>query len=484
MTIPYIGGGGGGGGEDALTGLLKLLQLKQIMAGQRTNEANALIAKTRPGATVQEIGLSPKQQKAKFGRQLAPTDVVQQPSPEDVANAQTVDALRRATPEQLDMITNSMISRMAGVPQITTGAGLSAQARTNTLKSGTDEQVAQLNRDNLSRALTSLQTWKPELRTRFAESQALGTTQGEQDVQASGEKVKSEVQRQILMAAADPKNSDLNKALQAYTGVGLGGAMAAAGLGLTSVLTSIADYNTATLRTGEALSAELEKQMNQADTQWAQDVAQKLGGKASPRAILNWKRWKETGGDPATMPKGVSPELSAALDVAQVASYKSFLSEAASKGDTESKTLMTMLQGMSNIKDENTLKAFSQISARLMAHSIMNTTVGLRPADPEAAKAWDRRAQAIEDNMPKLTPHQFLGFDFGVDLASPPRIPLSNMPPGRVPQGTLQQPAAPSANPLGGNMSPAPPTPNDSVAIQTFLKALQAVTAQQTPARP
>lgn len=422
-----------------------LIQLMQLLNAQNTNQANALIAAHPKGSTVAQIGLTPKQQKAKFGKVLQPTDVVEQPSAEDMLNQKAVDFIKGADPQTLDMLTASYLSRTQGVPQITSSTGLRSQSQASETKAGTDvvnaksDQALAVQRHALiGKALTSLQSWDPAQQTQLAEKTAFGTTQ--QDLQNEGlaNQVKAEVQRSILTAAADPK-SDLNVALKQYTGVGLGGAMAAAGLGLTSLLNNIADLNVRLLAAG----AESRSAMDQADAQWAADVAKSLGGTASPRAILNWKRWSENGADPKKLPQGVSPALVSVLENAKDAGYRAYVTDAVEKGDIEAKTMMTLIQAATRVGDENTLKAIGDLAKRYMARIIMNSRVGTRPADPAGAQQWDNMAANIAGQMPGFTPHTFFGFKLGVDMAAPTAPSLT------APAASTAQPSAPkSGQPL------------------------------------
>lgn len=467
--------------------VLPLVQVLNMLKGSTVGEADALIKTKRPGSTVQDIGLSKKQMKAKFGRELAPTDVAEAPNATQVADNQLVSFLQNADPEMIKTISASMASRMAGVPQITTPTGLTSQAQASEISSatavteaGTKQKIAQNNQQLVGEALRSLSEWKPATRAAFAEKQTLGTTQAEQENVINSERIKSEIQRAVLLAAADPEKSDLNKALKTFTGVSLGGAMAAAGLGLTGLLTSIADMTTANIKTGRSLEAEMMLQMNKADTDWAGDVAKSLGGKASPRAILNWKRWREGGGDPTKLPAGVSPELNSALETAQTASYKAFLVEASQKGDVEAQTLLGLIKAASTVKDENTLKAISQLSARYMARTIMNSTVGMRPTDPQAAAQWDAGAKAIESRTPTLSPHTFLMFGSGVDLAQPSGRPSAAQFPPSLPTGAPTAPTAAGATSQTGipfqEIDPA-----DQQSVMEFLKALREFNQTQQP---
>lgn len=443
-----------------------LIQLVQMIQQQRSQQAGNLIGTKPKGSTVAQIGLTQEQQKARFGKVLQPTDVVEQPTAEDLANQHAMDFIQHADPATLDAISASYISRMAGVPQITTSKGLASQAQASQINSATGvteaqtkQTVAQNQQQLVGTALQSLQNWKPELRTAYAEKSVLGTTQAGQAADLGADMVKTEVQRSILSAAANPK-SDLNVALKKYTGVGLGGAMAAAGLGLTSLLTQIADINVRLAVAG----IEKETAMDKADANWAEDVAKSLGGTASPRAVLNWKRWRETGADPGKLPAGVSPALAATLNTAQDAGYKAYVTTAAQKGDVEAQTMLTLIQAAQRVGDPNTLKAISQLANTYMARIVADQQVGPRPNDSAGGLQWDNIVQGIASRMPSFTPHTFLMWKFGSDLKTPTQVPASPVDISGGVNRTLP----------GGQLSP-----EDSQKLQQILGVIQLYQQQQ-----
>lgn len=449
--------------QSALDQVLPLIQLVQMLNQQRTGQANALIAAHPKGSTVAQVGLTPDQQKAKYGRVLQPTDVTEQPTAEDAANQHALDFIQSADPATLDTISASYISRMAGVPQITTRAGLASQAKSSEINAATGVTEAQTKGDIATNqhklvadALQSLQTWKPEVRTMLAEKTTFGTTQSDLASEGLATQVKTEVQRQILAAAANPK-SDLNVALKNYTGVGIGGAMAAAGLGLTSLLTQIADLNTRIAVAG----LDRDKAINDADAQWAGDVAKSLGGTASPRTILNWKRWQENGGDPKQMPRGVTPALASTLETAKDAGYKAFVTEAAQKGDVEAQTMLTLIQAAQRVGDENTLKAISQLANTYMARIVADQKIGPRPNDPAGGLRWDQIVQGIAGRMPSFTPHTIGMWKFGVDLNAP-KIP-----------NAVNTPAPNASTGQSGQLPGGQLSPEDMQNLQQIMQFLQ-----------
>lgn len=479
-----------------------LIQLMQILRKQDVEQADALISTKRPGTAVKDIGLSRKQQQAKFGRELAPTDVAVPETAQDRADKMARDFLDTADPVTIANISSSLVSRMAGVPQITTPKGLASQAQASETESGTKAMTAKANQGLVQDALTSLDKWEPAARTALAETKTLGATQVEVQNQQRAENIKTEVQREILKAVADP-NNELNLSLKKYFGVGLGSAMAAAGLGLTQLLDSIGQLAVVKARGNLAereFQLELEKQINQADATWATDVAKNLGGKVTPRAVLNWRRWREAGGDPKKMPADVSPELDNALDIAQAAAFRTFMVENAQKGDPMARQMLELVGAAKNIKDENTLKALSQLIAKFTARSIMDMNVGPKPTEPEAAKRWDQTAAEVEAKLPKFDIHTFMGFNSGVDLTGPPKggSLQPGAPPFRPGLGTgtpmiNAQPlggGAPGAGPAG--MAPAPKPPpiqlqeineEDRAKLQAFMDALAGYNAYQQQQR-
>lgn len=491
MTSPFLGGPQ----EDPLAGLLRVLQIQEMVRKRRSEQGSNLVSGSEPGATVQQIGLDDKQQKALYGRKVAPDFTPRPATASDIADQNLKNFLRTADPQVIRTLSASMASRAAGVPQITTPEGITKQGQASEIAAGTavteaqtKNTAAKFNQNQTALALQSVDQWKPELKARFAQQQVLGTTEGQQANDAQAERIKAEVQRQILQASSDPEHSDLNKALKTYTGVGIGGAMAAAGLGLTSLLDQIASVSSMQFRSGQLLAAELEKQMNEADTQWAKDVASKLGGQASPRALLNWKRWREAGGDPKAMPRDVSPDLDAALEAANAASFRAYMADAAEKGDPDARTAMELVKAATQVKDNNTLQAISQLVARLRARVIMNQKAGPRPSeDPARAALWDQNAQWLEDHTPVLKARSFLGMDFGVDLSKP--IPNTFHP--ALGSGANTQP--PVGAGAGAPAAPSPSglpqfndlSPEDAQKIQQVLQALKMAGGQQpAPVRP
>lgn len=260
---------------------------------------------------------------------------------------------------------------------------------------------------------------------------AVGATPGELQVSDLNTKVKTETLREGLKILSNPDHA-LNKVMKGTLGFN---AIEAAG-GVALELTPLMDKSAEIIFQAGA-GRTMEDELNKAEAEWAKTIAERFEGSVTPRAILNWKRWRETGGDPRTRPAGVSQELDQVLSAGTSIGLRAFITDRAEKGDPEAKTILQITQGMERIGDANTLVTYAKLLGTYYGRVQAAAKLGPRPSEPDAAARWDATAKALSDRIPKLDPTFWKGVTQAptarggsYNFQGPPEQNNLNTPPG------------------------------------------------------
>lgn len=488
IMIPGMEGGGGGNPFESLLGLVQLLQ---TMRGMQTNQANALIAHAPEGGagmTAAQVGLSPKQQKAKFGRVLGDNEPVAPDTPDTLANKQLENYIRNLNPDQVDQMAASLLSAKEGHPEVATtqsralaGQAATAKAGADVTEQGNRQKVAQALSGPIGDAITELSKASPSVRAGIGAKAAGLPSVGEEENSQLAENIRKMGLKEALAALANPDNP-LNTTLKKNLGYNAITAAAGVALGIPNLMDQAANVafsnkqlaNSKNLATFEYLLSQ-DKDLNQADANWAQEAGKTYG--VSPRTILNWKRWKEAGGDPKQMPKGVDSNLDQSLSTGFALARSAVIQDEAQKGNPYAKQAEDLIQAGMKVTDKNTLQAISSLINDYWGKVIVTKTQGPRPADPAGQAQWDAAAKAVSSKFPKLESRALL-------IGGGSRY---------VPGATAAPDATANPNPqvgdtvmVNGKQVVRPPNVNDADwnNMKALISAFQTNPAKLTPQPP
>lgn len=467
------------GNMDPIQMLQFLMGLKERKLQHTTEQAKNLLSTTRPGTPIEQTGLNPKQQKALFGRTLAPGATPVPASGADMQDDQLRQAITLMTPDQLNVFRGSLINKTIGTPGANTVAGITAGGQAEEVKAGTRLAVAKKTGNWIIDGLQAIDNLPLPERARAGAQLATGMTpegltQAGDDAKVArltsiNDYTKAEITRLSLDAMRNP-NNPLNRVMKANLGFNAIDAAGGVAMGMASLMDEAsriaAEKDINSLTSGGRMGQIWE----QADADAAVAISKSFGGKFTPRMVRDWMYWKASPSGTARPPV-VTAEMDQAMSLGTAAAFRAEVNQAIEKGDPDAQNLQNILSGMSKITNANQLTAYAQLSNDYYARVHMNQTIGPRPAqaqDPAGAALWDAQLKAFKDHMPKLDAN-FWMTGGGVDVS----IPGSHL--SRQPAPGMGMPGAGGApgTSAGPGAQPAGPSPQDIQNIQMLIKLTQ-----------
>ena len=472
--------------ENGFSNILALMQLVNMVKQQRIQQADATIAglpNQGAGMTIAQSGLTPKQIKAKYGRDRNPSELVAADTPEAQQNRMIEARIASFTPEETDAFTSSLLNKAMGTPGAITRKGLASAAQAGETKAATEattEQtrsaVANSTHQMVLKGLASLEKASPDIQAAQGLKVAGLQTAQETESDTLAAQIRTQTQKMALAALANPDHP-LNKVMKSELGFNAITAAPAVALGMTTMLDKVADIAYAKAAGNKQLEVarfqamlDEDKDMNRVEADWAKGIASNLGGTVTPRTVLNWKRWKESGGDAKSMPAGVTSNLDNTLTIATSVAAKAYVTDQAQKGDIYAQQILNLANMAKQIPNSNTLQAVGKLMQDYYGKIQVQAKLGPRPNQPGPAQnQWDAAAKYTSSQLPTFDANWFLTGG-GVDLVTPkngvPQQPMGKAPP-------IPSPTAPTAN-FNGQQVPLPPdaSPDDMAAVQQFLQVL------------
>lgn len=472
---------------DPLQTLIPLLGLIQQMRQQNQQQGQNILQRLPGGGagmTATQAGLSPKQQKALYGRTLGATDVVAPETPETAQNQMMLARLKSMSPGEVDNFTSGLVARAQGVPGLINRAGLTAgsqagqaEAETNLVKAKTGKAVADSSQAYILQGLDALNKAPEAVRTSIGQKMGVGTTAEETTANDLSTQITTASKRLALQALADPKHP-LNTLFKSTFGINAIEALPAVGLGMANLLGDIGQIVASDKSGNKALEvakwqfgADAEKDLLRVENDWAKGVADQLKGTVSPRTVLLWKRWRETpDASQGTRPAGVTPELDTLLSNAASLGYQATVTKAAEDGDPYAKQMQSLANVAEKVTNPQSAAAIGQLMTTYFGKVVAGKELGVRPTDPAGQRAWDQRAEAITAKMPKLDSHHwFTGGGVTVNNNPAGAAPPPAQNPMMLNLGGQQQPQG-GAQLMGGQPPPGI-SPEDLKNLQTFIQA-------------
>lgn len=495
MTAPYT--------QSPFQKILPLIQLMEQIRQMNLDQANANISRLPnqgAGMTVQQSGLLPKQVKAKYGRDLAPGEMIAPDTPEAQTSRQMMAMIAKMTPEELDSFGASLVSRNLGVPQITNRAGLAAQARGSQVtaenqvtEQGTKKVALDENAKLVLEGIQSIQKATPETRALMGQRLSGLGSPSEEALKGQETNLKAAMTKMALDALADPKHP-LNVAMQKDLGFNAIVAAPGVAMGMTQMLDTMAQIAYQRTQGNNAMdlaklqaSLDKDKEFNRVEANWAESVAKNLGGKVSPTVVANWRRWNDAG-RPGTAPQGVTPQLDATLKVASDISTQAYINDQAQKGDFDSQMILKLADMVAKVPNKNASEAISEIMAKYYGRVVTTKNIGPRPDGP-AGLRWDATADLFAKRFDRVQAKSMWtggGVSFKPGVAAPAVSPNALTRPDQTGQGGALAPNSPAAP--GAALSP-----EDQQSLELLMKALMSgqvpagvnlTPAGQPPVRP
>lgn len=401
--MPYIDTGEG----DLMRNMMMLMQILNQVGARKTGQAQNLYERSKPGQTVEQAGLDPKQFKRLFGRTPGTGEVLKPHTAETRMSDLTLDFIDKAPPNVLSVLAASSASRGVGVPQITTAEGITSQAaqaeetaKGGVVKARTARRIAEGTEEPTVQAETTRAVTiaaavdkgaaafkRAPQKTQEAMGQLgiFGKTAEEVEVSQLEVGVKAELYREAMKARVDPKHP-LRALFKKELGVDLDAAIGAAGLGMLSLVETAAQLR-ASLRINRAeVETAIQKEM--AATAGKLSVA--TGMKFSPRAFIAEWDARELHG------KTNGGELGELFDWVTTLEARASIADAVKRGDPNVATVTEILSVMRNTTDKKVIEAASTLLRQPVGVIKTTQLLGPRPQQPGMEQTnWDVQAQRM-----------------------------------------------------------------------------------------
>jgi hypothetical protein len=387
--------------------MLMMLQfLGQVKQG-KIEQGQRLVERTKPGQTVEQAGLDPKQFRRLYGRTPRAGEVLKPHTQQSKVEELTLDFLDRAPKELLPVIAASALSLGVGVPQITTATGLTEQAKGKEIKARTERRTAEVTEETsvreaaatgqagatraetiaaaVDRGAAAFKKLPEGTQAAIGQTAMFGKT-GKQFEEGELESaVKSEMYREALKAKVDPAHPWRTMFKKEF-GTDLDAAIGAAGMGMLSLFQTVAQ-----MRASLAINAsERETAITKAMAETAQKLSEATGMKFSPRAFLAEWNARELQG------KTHGGELGALFDNVTTLLGRAAVTEAMKKGDPNAGSVQEILAVIRNTDDKKTIEAASLLLRNMTGKILTTQLYGPRPLEPGTGQAaWDVEAQKM-----------------------------------------------------------------------------------------
>jgi hypothetical protein len=436
----------GGSGDDMLRLAFQMIQQAQQRRFQQGQEQ---IATADSGATVGQVGMSPKQFAALFGKDT-PFDagrILKPQTSADVVDQKTRDWIKGLDPLATANLIATNMNNRAGIAGQTSMAGLESQREANTSKAKaeavtaktqivTAENVAQM----VEEGFNQLKTASPKTRAAMGQQAALGTTQDQAEQERLRAQLGAATMKEALDAQTDP-TAPIHKFL-AGINLNLPTVMAGTALGIQNLFDTYAHILVAGRSAGFDVNAAMEK----AEIEHASDLAKNVfHGTLTPRQVRALMQSQEAG---TKVPKG----MEGASDLygrSVSAYYSSAITKALTENDPYLQATAAQISALQKPGvDPNTLVAVQDLSSRAAGYAATLQQLGPQPDDPAGAAAWQQVFMSNVNRVPKGGIH-FPWTTFKGDKA-PGGLGAPNSPTPGAPAAP-----APTSAPLGAK----PPVP-------------------------
>lgn len=454
-----------------------MVQLMGQNRQRKDQQAMNMIGLAKPGQTIEQLGIAPKQVERALGQKVGPGFVIKEDTAAHKMDVQQRAFIDKLTPQQVDMVAAAATARDLGVPGMTTQQGMTdasiaGENRARAAKTSTASiaDLIQEGADSIRRA--------PKGQRELAGQQAvMGTTLNSIEETDLGARLKSEATRDALKFVASPNSHPLGKLLRSRFGIDPTAAIAAIGMGMNQTIHDVAEL-TITNATNRG-QRETAIQMRLAEA--AGELSKATGYKLNPLDVQRVWSMREAGQDPSQV-KGLA-EASAVMDAAAEMGFRASMAAAVQAGDPTVKQIPELMQLLRSAKSKEEIAAGSRLLQGAAGKVYMTQIFGPRPALPGPQQTeWDRMSTTLG------------AFSSGVILKAPgffewsqSLAPTGVGVPGAAPptgfgQRTLQS-GAPGASTGRSITLPDNVTPEQEASIKQFMGAfLQTQTPQQPPA--
>jgi hypothetical protein len=494
--------------------VLMLAQLSQQRNQQQgANQINTAL----PGQTAKDVGMTERQFKAIFGKDVAynPGRVLREQKSSDILDNNLKNFLATADPATLASFSASAMLNRSGVAGLTTPEGLDATIKTGGRAAQTAEQVSSATQPEAVRtgvAHAKTAAVQAETAGATAESIAGLVAKGIQSMAKAPEAVQAAAGQTAAygttasaIESGEYKNqlgiASLRMAIDAQTnprapihaflaknGLDLHTVMAGSAMGISSLF----DNYSRMLMSVKATSKEMELALLRSRLESARDMSMKVfHGKLTPNQVMAVMDAKESG---KPLPKGLEA-AGQIYDYAVEASFQSAIAQEIEKGDPMITAMRDQIHALQAPGlDPNNLTAVRDLSRNIAAVAMTKTQIGDPPPTAEGQAKWDQVFQANKARVPGASikfPLFSRGSSVGAEgLGSqvpPVMAPAGStaLPPGAVnPSQVKAIQNVPAAGgilaPVGGaaptgqatNQPMSQLTPEDQKAVADYLKTI------------
>jgi hypothetical protein len=475
------------GGNDAM--LRMAFQMIQGAQERRARQGQQQIAGAAPGATVGQVGMSPKQFSELFGKDT-PFDasrVLKTETSKDVVDRYTVNYLKQLEPmKQLDIVATSL-SNQSGVAGPTTMKGLEAMRGATETQQVTQQHTAQSVAESVEEGLNAWRTAKPEVRAAYGQKQSLGTTATEVESGELRNRLAIASIGEAVDAVTNP-NAPIHEFLR-KNDLNLGTVLAGTAMGIQELFSNWTRAFWTNKDTTDQFALATHKARLEVATELSKGT---FKGVLTPLQVLAIMKSREEG---TPLPKGLEGAAQV-YDHGVAAYYNAAIGEQLQKGDPTIQALRTTADYITKPGvDPRTMVSVRNTLADAAARAATLSQVGPMPSDPEGMRKWDEVYQANLRRVPKTGINIPWGRDVPAEnmagpqpALAPTSAPVGPVKPvsgvtGPVPVGNVPAAAGMLTDPTTGK----PPAPQlsteDQQAIMNYIQTLQMGNAPQTPAQ-
>ena len=496
----------------------QVLMLAQLNQQKNQQQGQNQVANAQPGQTVADLGMSPRQFAAMFGKDTPydPKRQLRDLKASDMLDTNLKNFINSADPVTLAGISASALQNKSGIAGMTTPEGLRASVATGGRAAQTAEQVSAATQPDaaatgINKARTAAIQSGSEVIT--AESVAGLIKKGidsmskqPEDVQAAAgqhaaygntasafqtSELKNQVAISSLRAALDAQTNP-NAPIHAFlakNGLDLHTVMAGTSLGVSSLFDNYSRMIMSLKTTGR----EMDLAILRSKLETAKDMSKNVfHGKLTPNQVMAVMDSKERG---TPLPKGLEG-AGQVYDYAVDASFKSAIAQEIEKGDPLIGAAQAQIKALvAPGVDPYALSAVRDISRTIAAIAMTKIQIGDPPSDPVGRTKWDQVFQANKARVPGASvkmpfwstssslPAAGMGSESAPVMAPTGAVAPTNMGSGvgikpvqNVPAvgGILAPAGGPAPTGIATNKPMAALSPEDSQAIVDYLKAIGA----------